>query len=286
VSEAGVRDERGRARRDVHDLLGFSLTVIIIRLEVALRALRRGKADDELRTAHQLVEQALASVRTVADGTPITSLMDEVASAKEALEWAGVRAEVEVTDVPEGEADAALAYVLREGVTNVLRHSKATVCRIEASATGVRIVNDGAAPSNRPPGSGLRGLQARLAPLKGCVTTRLDDGEFTLDATLPCQKRRRRKGLWDRLVPLLTMSLCLGGLTYLYPATWRQLDTAHLLLTLVFDLAVYGLLLWLGTARRPPTAPGLIALTALIDLLVGSASAKWALLAPVFVPMF
>jgi len=91
VSETTVQDERGRARRDVHDLLGFSLTVIIIRLEVALRALRRGKAEEELQTAYELVEEALASVRKVADGAPITSLAAEAASAKEALEWAGVR---------------------------------------------------------------------------------------------------------------------------------------------------------------------------------------------------
>ena len=263
VSETIVQDEKGRARRDVHDLLGFSLTVIIIRLEVALRALRRGKAEEELQTAHELVEQALASVRTVADGTPITSLAAEAASAKEALEWAGVEAHVDVVGVPEGKADEALAYVLREGVTNVLRHSKANVCRVEASATGVRIVNDGAAPSKRPPGSGLKGLQARLAPLKGGVTAHLKDGEFTLDATLPCRRRRRRQSLWDRLWPLLTMSLCLSGLTYLYPMTWRQLDTPQLLVTLVFDAAVYGLLLRLGTVRRPPVAAGLVALTVL-----------------------
>lgn len=263
VSETIVRDERGRVRRDVHDLLGFSLTVIIIRLEVALRALRRGKADEELQTAHELVEQALASVRTVADGTPITSLAAEAASAKEALEWAGVRAEVEVTGVPEGKADEALAYVLREGVTNVLRHSKAATCRIEASATGVRIVNDGAVPSRRRTGSGLRGLQERLAPLRGGVTAHLKDGEFTLTAALPGRRSRRRAGGWGRLAPLLAMSLCLSGLTYLYPVTWRQLDTAALLVTLVFDVAVYGLLLWLGAARRPPVAAGLIALIVL-----------------------
>ncbi|WP_344243137.1 sensor histidine kinase [Actinocorallia libanotica] len=266
VSEAIVQDERGRARRDVHDLLGFSLTVIIIRLEVALRALRRGKADEELQTAHELVEQALASVRTVADGTPITSLAAEAASAKEALEWAGVEARVNVMGVPDGRADEALAYVLREGVTNVLRHSKANVCQVDVSATGVRIVNDGAMPSKRPPGTGLKGLQARLAPLKGGVSAHLKDGEFTLDATLPCQKRRWREGLWSRLGPLLTMSLCLSGLTYLYPMTWRQLDSVPLLVTLAFDAAVYALLLWLGTTRRPPVAAGLAALTALATL--------------------
>ncbi|WP_106402331.1 sensor histidine kinase [Actinocorallia populi] len=266
VSEAVVQDERGRVRRDVHDLLGFSLTVIIIRLEVALRALRRGKAEAELQTAYELVEQALASVRTVADGTPITSLAAEAAAAKEALEWAGVEARINVMDVPDGKADEALAYVLREGVTNVLRHSKASVCRVDASATGVRIVNDGAAPSKRPPGSGLKGLQARLAPLEGGVTAHLRDGEFTLDATLPGQKRRWREGLWGRLGPLLTMSLCLSGLTYLYPVTWWQLGTPQLLATLAFDASVYGLLLWLGTARRPPLAAGLTALTVLSTL--------------------
>ncbi|MEO3786970.1 histidine kinase [Actinocorallia sp. B10E7] len=263
ASEAIVQDERGRVRRDVHDLLGFSLTVIVIRLEVALRALRRGNAEDELRTAHELVEQALASVRTVADGTPITSLAAEAASAKEALEWAGVDAKVDVKDIPVGEADEALAYVLREGVTNVLRHSKAGTCRIEASATGVRIVNDGAVLSPRPPGSGLKGLQARLAPLKGGVAAHLKDGEFTLTATLPGRRRGRRAPHWDRLAPLLTMSLCMSALTYLYPGTWRQFDTVQVLVTLGFDAAVYGLLLWLGAARRPPVAAGLVVLAAL-----------------------
>ena len=278
VAETIVQDERGRVRRDVHDLLGFSLTVIIIRLEVALRALRRGRAEEELRTAHELVEQALAEVRTVADGTPITSLAAEAASAREALAWAGVAAEVKVTGVPEGRADEALAYVLREGVTNVLRHSKASRCRIEASETAVRIVNDGAAPvpsQGKPGGSGLKGLQARLAPLKGDIDARLEGGEFTLTATLPARSRRLRVGRWDRVAPLLTMSLCVSVFPYLYPGTWRQFGTVPVLATLVFDVLVYGTLLWLGTARRPPVAAGVAVLAALAVLPLPLGLALW-----------
>ncbi len=228
--EAGLAVERLRAGRDVHDLLGLSLTSIILRLELAIRRRKRGEdASAEFAEIAALTDRALAEVRTVATGEPVTSLAAETASARSALTWAGIRAEIDLAG-PELEpaADAALALVLREAVTNVLRHSRATRCVIRLTTANGRprleISNDGAPLESRSGGTGLGNLTARLAPLGGQVTVCRDGEWFRLTADLAvCRRERPSLGGVAWAIGVMSALAVLG---YLDPEYWQNTPAA------------------------------------------------------------
>ncbi|GLF95624.1 sensor histidine kinase [Streptomyces yaizuensis] len=202
LARLAVGQERLRFARDLHDLLGYSLSAITLKSELARRLVHceADRALVELENILEISRQALADVRTVARGYRDMSLATEAVSARAVLEAGGIHATVEIRgQLPEGETSTIMATVLREAVTNLLRHSKAEHCRIESWTTpagrlvltiandGVEKAGPGAAgvPSGRD-GSGLHNLQFRLAAIGGRLSSGIDDkGWFVLTAEAP-----------------------------------------------------------------------------------------------------
>ncbi len=163
-AELAIQDERNRMARDVHDILGHSLTVITVKAELAARLLdvdpERARA--EVADLERLARDALADVRQAVAGFRDLSLPSELARARTALAAAGIEAELPTAaDAVPTHLRELCAWTLREGVTNVIRHSAATSCRITLDEFGIRIVDDGAGSSAGAPGTGLVGLQER-----------------------------------------------------------------------------------------------------------------------------
>ncbi|WP_229232395.1 sensor histidine kinase [Sinomonas cyclohexanicum] len=183
-----VEEERTRFARDLHDILGHSLTVITVKAELARRVVdtdpERAKA--ELDDLERLSRDALADVRRAVDGYREISLPGELARARAALAATGIEAEIpRATDAVPTPARELFAWAIREGITNVLRHSGATRCEILLGTTSVTIADDGggrapssasASRSGEPggaagPGHGLVGLQERARALGATVET-------------------------------------------------------------------------------------------------------------------
>jgi two-component system sensor histidine kinase DesK len=169
--DLAVTRERERMGRDVHDILGHSLTVITVKTELAGRLLESLPADPaadraraEVADVERLAREALADVRATVSGTREVSLTGELAAARSALAAAGIRAELpSAVDVVPARHRDLFAWALREGVTNVVRHSGATWCGVQLSADCVEIRDDGRGPGGCGTGSGLAGLEARAA---------------------------------------------------------------------------------------------------------------------------
>ncbi len=182
LADLAVAEERSRIARDLHDTLGHSLSVIALKSELARRLLPEdpARADGELADVERVARDALASVRETVSGYRQPSLAIELAGARAALAAAGIAGEVE--PAPDGlprDVDAMLGWAVREGVTNVLRHSDATSARIRVIADGdaraIEVVDDGHGttaglePSSGRAGVGLAGLRERAARLGGRV---------------------------------------------------------------------------------------------------------------------
>lgn len=195
LARLAVVEERNRVARDLHDLLGYSLSAITLKGELAHRLvdLSPEQARDEIATMLNLSRQALTDVRTVASHYRAMTLEAEAVTAQAILGSAGIETSVEVSCPPLGvEVNTALATVLREGVANLLRHSKAQSCSIEAREKddAIRLVlrNDGlGVPSTDPArrGTGLDNLGARLRALGGNLSFATHDGCFVLTARVP-----------------------------------------------------------------------------------------------------
>lgn len=171
LAELAVAGERARLARDMHDLLGHSLTVITVKSELAKRLVTRDppRAEQEVSDIERLAREALADVRATLSGYAGVTLARELSSARTALEAAGIRAELPntVEDVP-GERRELFGWVVREGVTNVVRHSGATICSVHVDPTGVEVLDDGRGCTGETgAGQGLGGLHERLAAAGG-----------------------------------------------------------------------------------------------------------------------
>lgn len=184
-----VERERGRVARDIHDILGHSLTVVTVKAELAGRLVdvdpQRAKA--EIAEVESLARGALADVRATVAGVRTVNVSGELATARAALEAAGIAAELpSSTDaVPPGRRELA-GWIVREGVTNVVRHSGASVCRVTLGTHEVEIADDGVGPSDSAAGStGLSGLRERVEAAGGRLAVgRSDLGGFRLRVTL------------------------------------------------------------------------------------------------------
>ncbi|PYF96315.1 two-component system, NarL family, sensor histidine kinase DesK [Georgenia satyanarayanai] len=191
-----VAEERLRFSRDLHDVVGRALSAIALKSELGAELSRRGqgeRAAEQMLEVRELAGDSLREVRAVVAGYRQADLATEVAGARSVLRSAGVRTRVigEDTALPP-RVQSALAWVVREGATNVVRHSAATTCTIDVAVVeegGQRlgqltVVNDGV---TGPPstGSGLVGLSERLSGLGGTVTTESSGGSFTLRARVP-----------------------------------------------------------------------------------------------------
>ncbi|HLS14936.1 MAG TPA: histidine kinase [Beutenbergiaceae bacterium] len=188
-----VAEERLRFSRDLHDVFGRTLSTVAVKSELAAAFAERG--DDrgviEMQQVRTLAEDALKEVREVVQGYRAADLGTELAGAREILDASGVEVRVagEDLDLP-ARVQQALAWVVREGATNVVRHSEATYCTIEVRESAeeywLRIINDGASVTASHSGNGLRGLSERLAALGGDLqVVAHDDGQFSIEARLP-----------------------------------------------------------------------------------------------------
>ncbi|MEU4328175.1 sensor histidine kinase [Nonomuraea dietziae] len=196
LARVQVARERLRFARDLHDLLGYGLSVVVLKAELAFRLLERdpGAAARQLGDGLEAARQVLADIDSVASGRTEISLAAEVESACSVLEAMGVEVSWSRTAaaLPAG-VDEALAAVLREGVTNVLRHSAARHCSLEIVADDrqvrLSLTNDGvtaASPDHRP-GSGVGNLTHRLDALGGRLSAERTGETHTLTATAPLE---------------------------------------------------------------------------------------------------
>lgn len=160
-----VVEERERFGRDLHDILGHSLTVIAMKSELAGRLVVGDpeRAAAEIADVERLAREALADVRHTVAGVREVTLVGELSAARTALLAAGIEPDLPnaVDEVP-GELRETYGYVVREAVTNVVRHSGASRCTVRAGAWGLEVVDDGPASGHGGTGQGLVGLRARV----------------------------------------------------------------------------------------------------------------------------
>ena len=212
LARLAVSEERLRFARDLHDLLGHSLSLITLKGELAERLLpgtpENERAAGELRDLQGVARGALKEVREAVSGYRKLSLDEELAGACAMLEAAGIscRTQSDAGELPK-ETEATLTWVVREGVTNVVRHSRAKRCEIRLVRDGenvrAEVKDDG--PGPRPKdgtddgagGSGLSGLAERVEANRGRFEARpLREGGFVLRVILPLGDDRA--GIGDR----------------------------------------------------------------------------------------
>jgi two-component system sensor histidine kinase DesK len=201
IARLAVAEERLRFARDLHDLLGHSLSLITLKSELAGRLMPTApeKAATEIQDIEDVARQALREVRDAVAGYRQPTLDEELAGAREMLEAAGIssRIENEAGSLPVA-ADAILAWAVREGTTNVIRHSGAKHCEIRISREDevirAEITDDGrGSPDNGMDGSGLSGLAERVAASGGeSEAGSLTEGGFRLRVSLPLREDERR----------------------------------------------------------------------------------------------
>ena len=189
-----IREERNRMARDVHDVLGHSLTVITVKAELAARLLEVSpeRARDEVQEVERLARDALADVRQAVAGFREISLPGELARARFSLSAAGIEADLpSAADAVPTELRELCAWTLREGVTNVIRHSGASTCRVTLDSEGITVSDDGSGPQPGQPGTGLMGLSERADAAGARMITRtLRPHGFELSVTKGGTPRR------------------------------------------------------------------------------------------------
>lgn len=203
-----VAEERLRFARDMHDVLGRNLSVIALKSELAAELARRGAASavEQMAEVQRVARDSQRELREVVRGYREADLNTELVGARGVLRAAGI--DCRVADAGTGTlppaVHTALGWVVREGVTNVLRHAQAEHCAIRlrlapasaadanggADTVAVLVMENDGVPegpsSDGDHGSGLAGLRERLAALRGEVTTeRLPGGTFRLTARVP-----------------------------------------------------------------------------------------------------
>ncbi|MGI5129535.1 sensor histidine kinase [Pseudonocardia sp. CA-107938] len=189
LAEMSVTAERLRIARDLHDLLGQSLTAVSLKgdLAAALLDRDRARARAEIESLTETARTALRDVRAVASAPEAIRLATELDGASTLLGAAGIDVTIDVDLGPADEVDE-LGWVIREGVTNIVRHSAAEHVTItgrrRADGVGLVIRNDGAGPAGSP-GSGLDGLRARIAARGGNLAVSQEDGWFQLAVDIP-----------------------------------------------------------------------------------------------------
>ena len=202
LAEAAVARERERFSRDLHDTLGHTLSVMVVKAAVVRRLVRTDPvaAAEHATDIEEVGRQAMAQLRETVDGTVVPRLADELREARMSLAAAGIHATVRSVQPVPPVAVAPLAWAVREGVTNVLRHSGASECLVDVTHDGGRVrltvADDGvgapaafAAPAADAghPGrrGGLEGLRDRLSAAGGGHDVAPGTNGFTLRAWVP-----------------------------------------------------------------------------------------------------
>ncbi|GAA4230684.1 two-component system sensor histidine kinase DesK [Streptosporangium album] len=192
LARLAVVEERNRIARDLHDLVGHSLSVVAVKTELARRLLPidAGRTDGELKDIDAIVRRALSEVRQAVTGYRQPALAAELSSAVQAALAAGVHCEISCPDSWElpVAVEGLLAWTVREGITNVLRHSGGSRCWITVTEGAVEIADDGTAVriDEDRPGNGLTGLSERARALGGSLSAgRREVGGFRLRVEVP-----------------------------------------------------------------------------------------------------
>jgi two-component system sensor histidine kinase DesK len=203
LARLAVAEERSRIARDLHDTLGHSLSLITLKSELAGRLLPDdpGRARAEIADVERVARESLSAIRETVGGYRRPTLAAELAAARIALRAADLDVRIEAPEEPlPGPADEALAWAVREGVTNIMRHSHATRVTIRVLAAAdratVEVTDDGTPAADpghmgrdgRPtaPGHGLAGLRERLSGAGGELEAGpLDGGGYRLRADVP-----------------------------------------------------------------------------------------------------
>jgi two-component system sensor histidine kinase DesK len=194
ISRLAATDERLRIARDLHDLLGHSLSLIALKSELALRLLPDyvDRATGEVRDIEQVARTSLQEVREAVSGYRAKTLADELDGAAQMLAAAGIelRQTMQLSSLPM-DIERTLAWFVREGVTNVIRHAQAsrvTIALLEHRGTFTAEIEDdgqGTDPEASH-GSGIDGLRERIASLGGALTVGpVPGGGFRLRAVIP-----------------------------------------------------------------------------------------------------
>ena len=167
--------ERERIARDLHDVLGHTLSLITLKSELARKLVDRDpeRAEQEMHEVENASRAALADVREAIRGYRSDGIFAELARARAALETAGVAVECDTETVPlSPDQESVLALALREAVTNVVRHAEARRCNVSLkrreSLCTLEVADDGRGAAG-PEGNGLRGMRERLEALGGSL---------------------------------------------------------------------------------------------------------------------
>ncbi|MEO9220672.1 MAG: sensor histidine kinase [Mycobacteriaceae bacterium] len=191
VARLAVAEERSRIARDLHDVLGHNLTTITVKASLARKLLERGETEPaavEIGDVERLSRQSLTDVRATVSAQRRTSLPEEIAGARAVLTAAGIEAVLpQAVEEVRPEYSEVFAYVLREAVTNVVRHSGASRCAVSLGECWVDVTDDGGgmASAGESAGQGLTGIRERLDPLGGSLQVgRAAGGGFHLRAVV------------------------------------------------------------------------------------------------------
>jgi two-component system sensor histidine kinase DesK len=196
VARLAATDERLRIARDLHDLLGHSLSLIVLKSELARRLAERDPAKvaqvaQEVGDIESVARQALADVRAAVSGYRQRTLTDELDSARAVLGTAGVDVVVRPASRPlPDQLDGLFGWAVREAVTNVVRHARATRCEITVTCDGRRagleVRDNGQGAAAYVQGNGLAGLTERIEAAGGSVAAGpASRGGFRLAVDLP-----------------------------------------------------------------------------------------------------
>jgi two-component system sensor histidine kinase DesK len=194
VEQMATIAERERISRDLHDLLGHTLSLITLKAELAGKLFERDPAAcrREIGDIERSAREALSEVRCAVSGYRQTGFAHELAGARASLAAASIElhADVQAFALPAA-AENVMSLALREAVTNIVRHAGATECRLtlalEGGVIALRIADNGSRLASGAPirhGNGLTGMQERIAGLGGKLALRVERG-LALELTLP-----------------------------------------------------------------------------------------------------
>jgi two-component system sensor histidine kinase DesK len=167
--------ERERIARDLHDLLGHTLSVVVLKSELAQKLMDRDprRAQQEIAEVERIARQGLADVREAITGYRSSGLVAEIEHVRETLTAAGIDTTIDARAVPLAPAqETALSLVLREAATNVIRHANAKTCHIKFYAqdgSALMEVQDDGRGGDAPFGHGLTGMRERIGALGGVL---------------------------------------------------------------------------------------------------------------------